>query len=535
MKMLQYAMIFGFQGPGLGPRLCLWHSRDGFRMAPDPGCCDSRRASGAGHRRTLKQNMHSADEPWDLRALEDLFAWIQRALERYARDPHCRPCLHLASEGLEQLRAIPGSDRQTAEVERLLAEMSATCLALLEGRQDWSPEGAASLLGKLRTLRGVLDAAQEAPTAAAQSPVMPLGNLLRGVPGDSGLRCRESPPPDAAQEPLEYPSLELLQRARREFQGALVELMYGRDSGLSFGRLAQVSGEIATALKGGDCAALFAAVEDLGRRHAASVIPASDELKALLGRVDSQLGHCVRGSAAVSAGGTQAVLAVGSIAGIDALLQDVRKAVQGLSDAAPRGAPQASPGHDGHVAWGASEEQRKDRKGAQHSGESTGLEDVRLERMRSQGQAEMARLAQAFAALEEAATADEAPAQGYPGPVLDGNGVFGPEVLRARLGEVELRRRRAVDALAQAASAVRALERVFADDRPVPGSDVPGSSIGKGIATAMAPDLVTRLDQATLAINASIGDASTALMQQHRAVEDLDDLLSGEGFQPKSP
>jgi hypothetical protein len=118
---------------------------------------------------------------------------------------------------------------------------------------------------------------------------------------------------------------------------------------------------------------------------------------------------------------------------------------------------------------------------------------------------------------------------------LDGNGVFGPEVLRARLGEVELRRRRAVDALAQAASAVRALERVFADDRPVPGSDVPGSSIGKGIATAMAPDLVTRLDQATLAINASIGDASTALMHQHRAVEDLDDLLSGEGFQPKSP
>jgi hypothetical protein len=111
--------------------------------------------------------MQSSDETWDTGAFEDLFAWIQRALERYAGDRDCRHCLRLAREGLDQLQAAPGSAPRNAAADVLRAQMHALCLDFELGRRDWSAEGVEALLGDLRQLRTLLEAGE----AGRQPPV----------------------------------------------------------------------------------------------------------------------------------------------------------------------------------------------------------------------------------------------------------------------------------------------------------------------------------------------------------------------------
>jgi hypothetical protein len=484
--------------------------------------------------------MQSSDENWDTGAFEDLFAWIRRALERYAGDRDCRHCLRLAREGLEQLRTTPGGAPRNAAADLLRAQMHARCLDLEQGRRDWSAEGVEALLGDLRQLRALLDAG-EAMAAASGSGVMPLGGLLRRVPGDRdrpapeprpvpGVVVERSPDPAASGADTgtgERRAHEELQHARRAFQRVLVELMYDRDLPQSFGHLAEVSAGIAEALPGTGCAALFRAVEDLGQRHALAAIPASDDLKILLGRVDRQLGQCLRESGAAAAGGAPEAFSV-EPALLDPLLQALREALQDLPDTATPGRPETVSGDRGPVPNPPSDEAMED------FDDFPVPDETRLERMRSQGQAEMARLARAFAALEgapfpEAAVPDSA---GTPaGASTDPDA----EAVRARVDEVASWQQRAVEALAQAAREVQGLENLLDVNASEPMASAPDPSAGDRAANAMPSDLVERLEQATRAFSASVGDASTALLRQRRAVEELRDLLFGPGSQSRSP
>jgi hypothetical protein len=161
-------------------------------------------------------------------------------------------------------------------------------------------------------------------------------------------------------------------------------------------------------------------------------------------------------------------------------------------------------------------------------------DETRLERMRSQGQAEMARLARAFAALE-GTPVPETPvpdsAETHAGTSMDS----GSEAVRAKVDEVALWQQRAVEALAQAALDVQGLETLLdvgAADRV---SGAPDPSARDVPAGAMPPDLVERLEQVSRAVSTSVGNTSTALLRQRRAVEELRDLLFGSESQSRSP
>jgi hypothetical protein len=482
--------------------------------------------------------MSSSDETWDTGAFEDLFAWIQRALERYAGDRDCRHCLRLAREGLDQLRTAPGSAPRNAAADVLRAQMHARCLDLEEGRRDWSAAGVEALLGDLRQLRTLLEAG-EAGAAASGSGVMPLGGLLRRSLGDRDRPAPEPRPlPGVVERSLDPVAPESgigtgarrtheeLQHARRAFQRVLVELMYDRDSPQSFGRLAEVSAGIAEALPGTGCAALFRAVEDLGQRHALAAIPASDDLKALLGRVDRQLGQCLRefGAEAGSAPETFSV----EPALLDPMLQALREALQDLPDTAAPGRPETVSVDHENMPSAPSDEAMDD------FDDFPPPDETRLERMRSQGQAEMARLARAFAALEgtpfpETPVPDSA--ETHAGTSMDS----GSEAVRAKVDEIALWQQRAVEALAQAALDVQGLETLLDVGASDHVSGAPDPSARDVPAGAMPPDLVERLEQVSRAASTSVGNTSTALLRQRRAVEELRDLLFGAGSQFRSP
>jgi hypothetical protein len=488
--------------------------------------------------------MRNSDETWNSGAFEDLFAWIQRALQRYAEDRDCGHCLRLAREGLDHLRTTPGSAPPNSAADVLREQMRRYCLDLEHGHRDWSLEGVELLLDDLRRLRALLETGEATPVVPG-SGVMPLGDLLLRAPTDQGGPDPE-PRPASGAGPLgsgptvadpgpgtgDRGTLEALQRARREFQRELVELMYGRDSPRSFDRLAEVSAGIAEAVPGTGCATLFRAVQDLGQRHALATAPVSDDLKALLGRVDRQLGHCLRASGVVAAGNVQEAFVLES-ALLDPLLQALREALQGL----PENGPHVEPGWAEAVAGHhARPPDTPPDEPVEPFEDFPAVDETRLERIRSQGQAEMARLARAFAALDggsspETAAADSAGA--------DGDATLDPgfEASRARVGEVELWQQRAVEALAQAALEVQRVEQLVAACASVPAAPTPDPPAGySGRADAMSPDLMGRLEQVSRDASAAIGNVSTALLRQRRAVEDLrDHLLLGSESQSRSP
>lgn len=153
----------------------------------------------------------------------------------------------------------------------------------------------------------------------------------------------------------------------------------------------------------------------------------------------------------------------------------------------------------------------------------------KLARMRRQGGAEMARLAAAFAALDgdsEQARADSA--NGLPPAEA------ALEAALSRTAEVAAWHPRVVDALTQVAGHTQMLERVVARLRSgfggaqavggpfsEPGGEPPASGDDPGQA-------LEELEQLHLAIGTAVGNASAALLQQHRAIKELQDRLSAD-------
>jgi hypothetical protein len=155
-------------------------------------------------------------------------------------------------------------------------------------------------------------------------------------------------------------------------------------------------------------------------------------------------------------------------------------------------------------------------------------DDAGLARMRRKGGADMARLAAAFAALEDGT---RLPAGGAP----EGGGAsaLGPARgdARSRVGEIAAWHQRIVAALTEAAGEVQALERLVSRLRSALGTDAAGrppETGDGGLPGARSEDIQQALDgleQLTLTLGTTIGNASAALLQQHRATQALEDRL----------
>ena len=156
-------------------------------------------------------------------------------------------------------------------------------------------------------------------------------------------------------------------------------------------------------------------------------------------------------------------------------------------------------------------------------------DEAGLARMRRKGGADMARLAAAFAALEDGAGP---PVEGAP----EGGGAPAPgtgqAVARARVGEIEAWHQRIVAALTQAAGDAQALEKLVSRLRSALDPDVAGGPQVRGeggFADARSEDIQRALDeleQLRLTLGTTIGNASAALLQLHRATQALEDRLA---------
>ncbi len=159
-------------------------------------------------------------------------------------------------------------------------------------------------------------------------------------------------------------------------------------------------------------------------------------------------------------------------------------------------------------------------------------DEAGLARMRRKGGADMARLAAAFAALEDGAR----PPVGDP-PEGGGASTLGAARGDAHSGvqEVAAWHQRIVAALTQAAGEAQALEPLVSRLRSALGTDaaggpretgdgdLPGAALGEDIQQAL-----DELEQLRLTLGTTLGNASAALLQQHRATRALEDRLASD-------
>jgi hypothetical protein len=169
-------------------------------------------------------------------------------------------------------------------------------------------------------------------------------------------------------------------------------------------------------------------------------------------------------------------------------------------------------------------------EGEEDEGPESVVEDEAvLDRIRRQGGAEMARLAAAFAALDDVSPA------GIPGGAAQEapRAVESSDTLaraRTRAAEIATWHQRVVDALTQAALQTQALERVLDRLRTGPGPagvggvQPPGSRVPAG----GIDQTLDELEQLRLNLGTAIGNASAALLQQRRATQALQDRLAAD-------
>lgn len=162
-------------------------------------------------------------------------------------------------------------------------------------------------------------------------------------------------------------------------------------------------------------------------------------------------------------------------------------------------------------------------------GELVGEDEASLARMRSKGGADMARLASAFAALENGARASVG---GGPEGGDDSGSAAAVMDMRARAGEISVWHRRIVAALTEAAGEVQMLERVISRLRSVLAAESLDGLVERaedGAAPAGIPGMqqvLDELEQLRLTLGTAIGNASAALLQQHRSAQALEDRLA---------
>lgn len=513
--------------------------------------------------------------------LEDLLFWVQQALQKYAGDPECPECLELVREGLGRL--TPGLESAGRhDAIPLCAELLRVVTALEAGRLSWSADGA-ELLGRaalqlsgsadsagqrgqgvlllvneLRRLRGagalitpaVVLASEQArlPAAAARpheardrprtppqprregpSTADPAAGLRSPAAGSGAPAAVAAPNGGAAPTmvrnavPAAHPhqtaaglgDLEvtaLLRYDRERLETAVLAPHLSRPPAGLPEVLETAVREVQRAFANWDAKARSpAAVRAIGDRArilrtvARPVAPRLGEFAGILEQLMSAL--------AEDGGqpGHEAVQLIEDAIGVlPPLLAEVRVARAAdtpLADIVLRieATLQGGPVDDEEPAPGADD----------LSG---------LERIRSRGQAEMARLAAAFEALDRGAAAAESaprPATGLPVP-LD------LEATRERAAELAVWHQRVVDALARTAAQAQVLEGAIRQLRAGSGRvDAAVGTVRPSAATGFEEPAIVELEALQRALGNAIGDASAAVLHQQRMTRALQELLAG--------
>jgi hypothetical protein len=231
-----------------------------------------------------------------------------------------------------------------------------------------------------------------------------------------------------------------------------------------------------------------------------------------------------------------AVLGPAGAADVEAVqvVEDAVNVLPGLLDELRTGAAPETPLADIVLRIEAILAEGPGTRGEEDAGpEPAAQDEAALDRLRRQAGAEMARLAAAFAAL------DDAPASGIPAAAAPGPGTAAESGAasaamfagaRARAAEIAAWHQRVVDALTQAALQTQALEQGL--DRVRAGLG-PGAAGGppptpSGASAAGVEHALDELEKLRLNLGAAIGNASAALLQQRRATQALQDRLAAD-------
>ncbi|AHF00294.1 hypothetical protein [Thioalkalivibrio paradoxus] len=287
--------------------------------------------------------MTTASGTWTRGELDDLFFWIQRALQKYVENAACGECLRLAGEGLGQVQAsLEGAGR--GDIDSLCAEMLHVIAALETDDIAAQSEAGDVLLRAALRIPGQLETT-ETSVQQRDRAVAPLVNELRALRGAAPRIA--APEPRIAEPELFTPRLvdpgapspaaaqsSPLQQSRRRFQQALLDLLRDRDPPATLLRLAETAAGVARALPDGDGRALFDATGEL----AAALVHKPGSLsvlhKQLFGRVDRELGQWLRRIEQAPAQGRP--FSVEPVAVTAELIEQTRDALDRVTGAAPQ-------------------------------------------------------------------------------------------------------------------------------------------------------------------------------------------------------
>ncbi len=525
--------------------------------------------------------MDSDTVTWDQAEPEDLLFWVQRALQRYIENPGCEECLGLAREGLGRLR--PGLEvAGQHDAIPLCEELFRVAAALDEGRLEWNPDvsvllaraaprlsGAGQsagspllpLVNELRALRGagplmmpaIVIASGAAPAPAAPTRVReavpppdagrPRTQESRSGRVSGGHAVRRTDPPAQAPVPekAKTPTPAVAEIERRPAAASVVpdagvDTRADPDSrALPYDRELLERAVLAPHLDRAPARlpeVLATAVRGLGKALAQwRAQGAAAEGARVLGdrlRILRTMARPVALRFGEFAGIMEflvnALADRGRPVGREALqlIEDAIGVMPLLLDEVRAGGPADTPLADillraESILAGESEE-AADEAPAPPDADVPGLE-----RIRSRGQAEMARLAAVFEALDGGAGSAD---RKHPASGGSGAGDVSGDLQAAREQVAQLTdwQHRVVDALTRIAAQAQGLEAVIG----LLGSSAaetlpPGSRAGSE--SPRTADALEELRQLHKALGVAVGDASAAVLRQQRLTRELRDSL----------